>query len=202
MTATVHLVRHGEVENPGGIIYGRLPGFHLSERGRAQARAAAERLATATVGAVWSSPLERALETASEIAGRHGLEITMDERLLESVNTFEGFKTSVRGFATRLTRSPRHWWSLRNPLKPSWGETFAQIRERMQAAVSDAVSAADGNDAVIVSHQTPIIVARLALAGRRIPPWLGLTPCERGSVTTLVLDGGRAVSAAYFVPNY
>lgn len=201
MTTTVHLVRHGQVENPAGVIYGRLPGFHLSERGRGQARAAADRLANAPVGALWSSPLERAQETAAEIATRHGLEIVTDDRLLESVNSFEGFKASIRGFAEGLARSPGHWWNLRNPLKPSWGETFAQIRERMLSAVRDAVRQADGKDVVIVSHQSPILVARLALTRRRVPPWLGFTPCETGSVTTLVLDGDRAVSASYFVPD-
>src|ERR671914_1667381 len=184
---TVHLIRHGEVENPRGIVYGRLPGYNLSERGKLQAAGAAERLRRAPVGVVWSSPLERALETAHIIAEPHGIEVVTDERLTESDTTFEGLTRSLLG----LLRSPRHWWSVRNPVRPSWGETFADIRVRMMSAVDEALAGADGQDVVIVSHQTPVLVARLALARRRGPPWLRGTQCETGSITTLVLDEWR-----------
>ena len=193
---TVHLVRHGEVENPTGVIYGRLPGFHLSERGRRQAAAAADRLADGDVGVVVASPLERAQETAAEIASRHGIEVATDERLIESGTTLEGVGRSVMA----LARSPKHWWSLRNPLTPSWGESFASIRARMLEAVWDAVALAEGREIVLVSHQTPVLVARTSLARRRVPPWVGLTPCGTGSVTTLVLEGDAVVTASYFAP--
>jgi broad specificity phosphatase PhoE len=193
---TVHLVRHGEVENPTGVIYGRLPGFHLSERGRRQAAAAADRLADADIGVVVASPLERAQETAAEIASRHELEVATDDRLIESGTTLEGVGRSLASFA----RSPKHWWSLRNPLTPSWGESFASIRERMLAGVWDAVALAGGRDVVLVSHQTPVLVARMALGRRRVPPWVGLTPCATGSVTTMTLEGETVVTASYFAP--
>jgi broad specificity phosphatase PhoE len=194
LTATVHLVRHGEVENPTGIIYGRLPGYNLSEKGQRQAAQVAGRLRDADVGCVWSSPLERAQETAAAIAKPHGIDVTVDDRLIESETTLEGLTRNVLHFF----RSPRRWWSLRNPLRPSWGESFADIRVRMLEAVSDAVEKASGGEAVVVSHQTPVLVARLTLTRRRTPPWLGLTPCETGSITTLILDGDRAVSGSYF----
>jgi broad specificity phosphatase PhoE len=194
---TVHLVRHGEVENPKGIVYGRLPGYNLSERGKRQAASAAERLRDASVGAIWASPLERAQETAHIIAAPHGLEVVTDDRLIESDTTFEGLTRSLLG----LLRSPRHWWSVRNPVRPSWGETFSEIRARMLSAIEEAVGQAGAADVVIVSHQTPVLVARLALGHRRGPPWLRFTPCETGSVTTLVLDGDRVVSASYFRPS-
>jgi broad specificity phosphatase PhoE len=197
VSATVHLVRHGEVENPGGIIYGRLPGYHLSERGRRQAELSAARLSNAAVSAVWASPLERAQETAALIAEPHGLEIVTDERLTESHTTFEGL-----GHKTwALLRDPRRAWSFRNPVRPSWGESFVDIKERMLAAITDAIQAADGGEAVVVTHQTPVRVSRLSLARRRVPLWFNLTPCETGSVTTVVLDGDRYVSAAYFAPR-
>lgn len=197
MSVTVHLVRHGEVENPKGVIYGRLPGYHLSERGQMQARAAADRLARSDLGAVWASPLERAQETAQAIVARHpGLEIQTDERIIESDTTVEGVGRSVAAFL----RSPRHWWHFRNPWGPSWGESFSHIRERMVSAIEDAVSEAGGREVAIVSHQTPVLVARLALARRRVPPWLAFTPCGTGSVTTLVLEEGKVLSAAYFAP--
>ncbi|HEX2240465.1 MAG TPA: histidine phosphatase family protein [Actinomycetota bacterium] len=194
--ATVHLVRHGQVHNPEGVLYGRLPGFRLSDLGRAQAAAAAQRLAKAQVGLVTASPLERAQETAAIIAEPHGAEVGTDPRLIESGTTLEGVGRTALG----IFGSPRRWWSLRNPFKPSWGESFAEIRARMLAAIEDAVEAAGGGEVVIVSHQTPVLVARLALSGQRVPPWLAFTPCATGSVTTLVVEGGRAVSASYFAP--
>ncbi|HYP24466.1 MAG TPA: histidine phosphatase family protein [Actinomycetota bacterium] len=194
MPVTVHLIRHGQVENPKGVIYGRLPGYHLSERGVRQARGAAQHLKDADLATIWASPLERAQETAAEIAAPHGLEIVTDDRLIESGNTFEGVGRTV----WHLFSNPAHWWRFRNPLKPSWGESFAEIRVRMMSAITEAAAGAEGREIAIVSHQTPVIVARLALAKRRVPPWLGGAPCETGSVSTLVLDDGVVLSASYF----
>lgn len=197
MSVTIHLVRHGEVENPKGIIYGRLPGYQLSERGERQAQAAADRLADADLGVLWVSPLERAQETAQAIAARHpGIEIVTDERIIESDTTIEGLGRSLMDFV----RSPRHWWHFRNPWGPSWGESFVEIRARMMAAIGDAVRHAEGREIAVVSHQTPVLVARLALARRRVPPWLAFTPCGTGSVTTLVVENGRVLKASYFAP--
>ena len=198
MNATIHLVRHGEVENPKGIIYGRLPGFHLSERGRRQAEAAAEHLADRPISAVWASPLERAQETAAAIATPHGLEIVSDERLLE---TDSSHLQGVGRRAIDILLSPRTWWHLRNPFRPTWGESFALVRARMLDAIQEAVDSHPGNEVVIVSHQTPTIVARLSLSRSRVPPWIWFTPCHTGSVTTLELEEGEVVSASYFSPG-
>ena len=194
MPVTVHLVRHGEVENPKGVIYGRLPGYHLSERGKRQAAAAARHLADADIAAIWASPLERAQETAAAIAEEHALEIVTDDRLIESGNTFEGVGKTV----WHLFSNPAHWWRFRNPLKPSWGESFGEIRARMIEAITEAAAGAEGRELAIVSHQTPVLVARLALARRRVPPWLAGAPCETGSVTSMKLDDGAVLSATYF----
>lgn len=196
MNATIHLVRHGQVANPKNVIYGRLPGYNLSEKGRKQAEAAGERLAERDIGVIWSSPLERAQETTAAIAARHAVEIVTDDRLVESATTLEGIGRDVLTFV----RSPKHWWSLRNPMRPSWGESFGEIRARMMEAIGEAVESAGGRDVVIVAHQTPVLVARLALAGRRVPPWLGGVPCTTGSITTMVIEDDRVVSAAYFEP--
>ncbi len=197
MPTTIHLVRHGEVENPKGVIYGRLPGFHLSERGKRQAEAAATKLADRDVGAIWTSPMERAQETAAAIAAHHpGVEVVTDIRLTESATTIEGVGRNIGD----LLRAPRHWWSFRNPLGPSWGERFSEIKARMLEAIQEAVDGAGGRELVVVSHQTPILVARLGLARRRVPPWLAFTPCGTGSVTTLVIEDGRVLSASYFAP--
>jgi broad specificity phosphatase PhoE len=197
LTGTIHLVRHGQVENPKGVIYGRLPGYNLSERGRRQAEEAGVHLASADVGALWASPLERAQETATAISEHHAVEVVTDERLIESDTTLEGVGRTIRS----LIMSPRHWWQFRNPWKPSWGETFSEIRARMVDVVTDAVIAAAGRELVIVSHQTPVLVARLALARRKTPPWITGLPCQTGSVTTMVLEAGQVVRGSYFVPS-
>jgi broad specificity phosphatase PhoE len=153
-------------------------------------------LAEADVALVWASPLERAQETARLIAIRHAIDVVTDERLTESRTTLEGTAQNLTSFL----RSPRRWISFRNPWSPSWGESFAEIRSRMVHSIHDAVAAGGGRDVVLVSHQTPVLVARLALAGRRVPPWLAFTPCETGSITSLELLGSRVLSAAYFAP--
>ena len=196
MNVTIHLVRHGQVANPTNVIYGRLPGFHLSEKGRKQAEAAGQRLADRDIGVIWASPLERAQETAAAIAAHHDVEIVTDERLIESGTTLEGVGRNV----LMLFKAPKHWWSLRNPIRPSWGESFAEIRARVMDAVNEAVGSSGGREVVIVAHQTPVLVARLALAKRRVPPWLSGVPCTTGSVTTMVMEGDRVVSASYFEP--
>src|SRR5580704_12297380 len=89
-TTVVHLLRHGEVENPKGVIYGRIPGFGLSEDGRMMAKAAAGYLAERDVVAIFTSPLERAKETAEPLAERFRLEPVVDDRLIEPWNHFEG----------------------------------------------------------------------------------------------------------------
>lgn len=195
---TIHLVRHGKVENPKGVIYGRLPGYHLSELGKQQARAASDHLNDAPIGTIWSSPMERARETADIINEPHRLEIVPDERLTESHNSFEGVRRTWHGI---LLGNPLKWWHLRNPMRPSWGETFAQVKDRMLEAIWEAADVSDRGDVVIVSHQTPVLVARLALSKRRVPPWLAFTPCHTGSVTTLEMDEDRKlVRAHYFRP--
>src|SRR5213076_2456489 len=93
----VHLLRHGEVHNPTGILYGRLPGFHLSENGRNQAEIVAKALADADLTVVLASPLERAQETAAPIAALHGLDVQTDDGLIEADNRFEGKTVSVGG---------------------------------------------------------------------------------------------------------
>ena len=196
MEGTVHLVRHGQVENPKGVIYGRLPGYHLSERGLRQAGAAAERLKERDIAAIVSSPLERARETADVIAQPHGLEVATEERFIESDTTLEGVSRRARDFI----RNPKEWWHFRNPLKPSWGEAFSDIRSRMLEGIGDLLAVNPGREVVVVTHQTPIQVARLALTRRKAPPWIGLAPCGTGSVTTLVLERDQVVSVEYYAP--
>ena len=156
----VHLVRHGEVANPRGVIYGRLPGYHLSADGQLMAKAAADYLADRDVVLLRCSPLDRAVETAAPIGQQFGLEPEIDERLIEPWNYFEGM---TFGVGDGSLRKPRHWKALCNPFRPSWGEPYREVAARMLAAATDAARAARGHEAVCVSHQLPIWVTRLAV---------------------------------------
>ncbi|NEK58211.1 histidine phosphatase family protein [Geodermatophilus sabuli] len=193
----VHLLRHGEVHNPDKILYGRLPGYRLSETGEAMARAAAEWMAGRGITHLVSSPLERARQTAAPIAETLGLETHVDDRLIEAANAFEGLRVGV-GDGT--LRAPRHWWKLRNPLRPSWGEPYVEIAARMVAAVEAARDAARGGAAVCVSHQLPIWTTRLHVEGRRYVHDPRRRQCGLASVTSLTFDGDRFVSLAYAEP--
>ncbi|KKC00271.1 histidine phosphatase family protein [Mycolicibacter arupensis] len=193
----VHLIRHGEVHNPDGILYGRLPGFRLSETGQGQAIAAAELLAGRDIVAVIASPLQRAQETATPIAARHDLPIDTDADLIESANFFEGKRVSPGDGAWR---NPRFWWHLRNPFTPSWGEPYDQIAARMANSVNRARSRAAGHEVVCVSHQLPVWTARQHLTGNRLWHDPRRRECGVGSVTTLIYDGDRLVEVDYQVP--
>jgi broad specificity phosphatase PhoE len=194
---TVHVMRHGEVYNPEGILYGRLPGFGLSERGQAQANAVADALADHDIVLVVASPLQRAQETAAPIAARHGLTVETDPNLIESANFFEGRGISPGDGALR---DPRVWWQLRNPFRPSWGEPYTEIAERMTTAVDKARVRAAGHEAVCVSHQLPVWTLRMALTGKRLWHDPRRRDCAVGSLTSFVYDGDTLVDVNYTEP--
>lgn len=199
---TVHLVRHGEVNNPTKVLYGRLPGFRLSDRGLEQARVVARFLTGRDVVAVISSPLERAQQTAAPLAAAYGFEVGIDARIIESSNQFEG---GVVEPGPGILRHPQHWPNLRNPLRPSWGEPYVNIAARVLAAVSDARDAARGHEVVLVSHQLPVFVTRRAAEGRPLWHRPDHRQCALGSVTSLVYDstpaGDRLAYVRYCEPN-
>ncbi|MGZ4506172.1 MAG: histidine phosphatase family protein [Blastococcus sp.] len=196
-TTVVHLLRHGEVFNPDKILYGRLPGFRLSSDGEAMAAKAAAWFAGRGITHLVSSPLERAQQTARPIAATLDLPVTLDERLIEAANEFEGLRVGVGDGALR---DPRHWWKLRNPFRPSWGEPYVEIAARMLAAVEAARDAARGSAAVLVSHQLPIWTLRLHLEGRRYVHDPRHRQCGLASVTSLTYDGDRFTGLSYAEP--
>lgn len=194
---TVHLMRHGEVYNPTGILYGRLPDFHLSELGRKMAERAAEFFADRDVVAVIASPLDRAQETAAPIAARHGLEIGVDGRLIEATNQFQGKRFSV---GDGVLKRPSVWTKLYNPLKPSWGEPYTEQVARMRAALEAARDKAAGHEAVCISHQLPIWVTRLAAEHRRLWHDPRKRQCTLASVTSFHYVGSRLTGIEYHEP--
>lgn len=194
---TVHLVRHGEVYNPDGIIYGRLPGYRLSDAGAEMARTTARWLAGRDIVLVRSSPLERAQQTAAAIAAPHGLPVETEDRVIESGSAFQGHR--IRG-ARDVLRSGL-WRDLWNPLRPSWGEPYRAIATRMLAAADAACRAAAGHEAVLVSHQQPIWIARRAAEGKPLPHRPDRRECALASVTSLRYDArGRLLTVGYAEP--
>lgn len=193
----VHMMRHGEVHNPDGILYGRLSGFHLSELGASQAQKVADSLADHDITHVFASPLQRAQETATPIAASHGLEITTDEGLIEAENTFEGLRVSAGDGALRR---PRHWPKLRDPFTPSWGEPYIQLAHRMLAVANKAREEARGHEAVCVSHQLPVYTLRRFLEGQRLWHDPRKRQCSLASLTSLLYDGDALVDIVYSEP--
>ena len=194
---TIHLLRHGEVHNPTGVLYGRLPGYGLSELGRSMAVRVAEHVRGRDIVAVIASPLQRAQETAAPIAAALGLPIGSDARLLEAENQFEGL---TFGVGDGSLRNPRYWPLLRNPFRPSWGEPYRQQADRVLAAVDAARAQALGHEALLVSHQLPIWVTRLALSERRLWHDPRHRECSLASLTSLQFDGDRLVGIHYTEP--
>lgn len=195
---TVHLVRHGEVYNPTKVLYGRLPGFRLSAQGLEQAQVTARFLAGRDIVAVISSPLERAQQTAAAIAAAQQLEVDIDPRLIESSNYFEG---GVVEPGPGILRHPEHWFALRNPFRPSWGEPFKDVAARMTAAVNDARVQAPGREVVLVSHQLPVFVTRRQAEGRKLWHRPDRRQTALASVTSLVYDDDRLAYVRYVEPN-
>lgn len=193
----VHLVRHGEVHNPDRILYGRLPGFRLSERGERQAELTARWLADRDLRHLVSSPLERALQTARPLAELTGLPVEQDAGLLEASNAFEG--RPVAG-GSRAIAAPANWMLLRNPFTPSWGEPYTAVAARMMVAVRSARDAAAGHEAVCVSHQLPIVALRRSVLGQRLWHDPRRRHCALASVTSLTFEGHEVVAVGYAEP--
>lgn len=194
---TVHLLRHGEVTNPDRILYGRLPGFRLSPRGIEQAHSAAAFLAERDVGYVVASPLERAQETAEPLAAKFGLPIETDERLTEAENHLSGKR--VAG-GTGLLTDASNWKYFRNPFRPSWGEPYLEIATRVLAAIHAARDAAGAQEAVCVTHQLPIVVARRYAEGKRLFHDPRKRQCALGSVTSFTFVEDVVVRVGYAEP--
>lgn len=198
MTRTiVHLVRHGEVENPGRVLYGRMPGYHLSERGRRMADRLGEYFAGTDLAAVTASPMERARETAAPTAAATGVQVRTDERLIEAGNHFEG--TTI-GSNPRQLLNPRYWHLLVDPLRPSWGESYDSIAARMSAAIASARAFAEGHEIVLVSHELCVWTARRHAEGRHLWHDPRKRECALASVTSLTFRGEEMTSLSYAEP--
>ncbi|MDO8645470.1 MAG: histidine phosphatase family protein [Candidatus Planktophila sp.] len=191
MSSTVHVIRHGEVENPAKILYGRQPGWKLSQRGHEMAVVLGDWSKSIDLGALHVSPLQRAQETAAPIAQAHNVAATTDERLIEASNIFEG---KAFGVGDGVLRHPAAWRHLWNPWKPSWGEPYEEQITRMLAAIFSARDKAKGRDAICVSHQLPIWILRSAIENRRLLHDPRKRECSLASVTSIHFDNDGLIS--------
>ena len=192
MRTLIHFVRHAEVENPKNIWYGRLKGFVLSERGKRQAHALADHFAGSELAAVYSSPLERAIQTAEAIASEHGIEVALEPDIIESDTKLQGKYGDAR-----LFRNPLNLRFFINPTRPSWGESYRSIAERMKRAVDHLLDEHAGHEVVAVSHMTPISVARMQVESPGKSMWRRGIICARASVTTLEFNDRSYVRTDY-----
>jgi broad specificity phosphatase PhoE len=196
-TTIVHLLRHGEVHNPEKLLYGRLPGYRLSERGVRMAEAVAAALAGRDITYLVASPLQRAQETAQPIADKLGLPIDSDERLIESGNWFEGKRFGV---GNGSLRHPAVFARLWNPFRPSWGEPYVEIARRMTAALHAARAHGEGHEAVCVSHQLPIWTLRRYAEHKRMWHDPRRRQCALASLTSFHFEGDRLTGISYSEP--
>ena len=194
----VHLLRHGEVYNPTGILYGRRDGYHLSELGQQMAQRVGEVIGDRDIVHMRTSPLERAQETGAPLAQRLGLTPEIDPRVIESGNVFEGL--SFADGAWTIVKRPHLWRYLYNPRRPSWGEPYDEIAGRMVAAIHDARDAARGHEAVVVSHQLPIWTTRLFLEKRSYVHHPKTRQCTLCSLTSVVFEDDRVTQVRYSEP--
>lgn len=195
----LHFVRHGEVFNPKGLLYERLEGFPLSDRGHEMARAAAKELQQMGISpeALYVSPLERTRQSAAPVSEAFGLEPIIEDRIIEPWNKLAGYPIGARGILAK----PALAVHLYNPSKPSWGEPYAEIADRMRAAALAGWEAASGGDVVFVSHQLPIWMTYRSALGLRLPHDPRSRRCSLSSITSFEVENGKLVPVDYREPG-
>ncbi|MEI8083430.1 MAG: histidine phosphatase family protein [Actinomycetes bacterium] len=193
----VHLLRHGEVHNPEEVLYGRLPGYVLSDLGERMAIRVAEAVEDRDIVAVWASPLVRAQQSAQPTAVAKDLSIVTDERLIEAANVFEGKSVTMDNGAFK---QPKNWKYLVNPMRPSWGEPYKAVEARMREVINDARDASRGHEILLVSHQLPVWTSRLSYEGRHLWHDPRKRQCNLASLTSLAFDGDRLRAIVYTEP--
>ncbi len=195
----IHVMRHGEVDNPDGVLYERLPGFGLSARGRAMAARVAEYLAADDhdITRVIASPLLRAQQSAVPTARAFGVPVESDPRLIEAASAFRGLPVNAHR-ATLLL--PRYWHLYARPFEPSWGEPYRRVASRMSAALSGALREARGHEALMVSHQMPITTLTRFVRRQPLPHSPLSRVCSLASLTSFTFDGATLVGVSYSEP--
>ena len=161
MTTTIYLIRHGEVKNPDGILYARLPNFGLTALGKKEAQMDAEFLKDKQISAIYSSPLERTKQTAEIIQKELGLtEIYFSDQILETRTSYEGKKfSSLDKLQSEIYLKP---------LAPT-DETMEDLAQRMMIFLNAVINKNEGKNVVIVSHGDPIMALKARIKNKTKP---------------------------------
>ncbi len=195
----LHFVRHGEVFNPESVLYERIEGFHLSDLGHQMAQAAASQLAAENrqIAKLYASPLQRTQESGAPIAKEFRLEIQHEPRVIEPWNKFAGYKMGGRA----ILKKPSLALHLYNPQRPSWGEPYQEIAQRMTDAALSAWNSVDSGDVVLVSHQLPIWMLYRSSQGLALPHDPRARRRSLSSITSFEVMDGKLVEVAYREPG-
>jgi probable phosphomutase (TIGR03848 family) len=177
------LVRHGLTPTTGKVLPGRAAGLHLADTGQAQAQAAAERIAAlGRVDAIYTSPLERARETATPIAKARGLKVRVDKGLLEC-----DFGEWTGGELKKLMKLPEWKTVQRAPstFRFPGGESFIEMQSRMVTTLERLRKAHEGGVVVCVSHADTVKAAVSHAMGTHIDLFqrIVISPCSISAIT-------------------
>jgi len=197
----VYLVRHADVENPRRVLYGHLPGFPLSERGRAQAVEVGKRLRDRGITRILHSPLERAVETAAIIAEQlpGPVPVIPEPALLEA--EFGRYLQGVPYWQIPVRRPLWLVHKARRGLLPG-DETIDQMGGRVVGVVRRVAEERPDEVGLLVSHADPLQAAWLLMDGRpRTERELYRKPVDRAGVLEVDVEGGRILAVNYVAPS-
>jgi broad specificity phosphatase PhoE len=201
----IHLLRHGLVYNPKKIIYGRLPGYHLAKIGFQMAENIANLSAKKNndlhnVTKIYSSPLLRAIQTATPISKQLNIRIYKDNRLTESDSYFAGKKVTFHTLSQAAVKN-----YLKDPALPSWGEPHRWVQNRIVDIVNETVKKRAGKSTLLVSHQLPIWLGRLYYEHRKVGFFNStIRQCTVGSLTSLYFNDDGSFNHVNYIeqPKY
>lgn len=188
MKTVIYLIRHGDVENPEKVEYGRLSGFPLSDEGRKQAQAVAQEIMEddLRICRIICSPLMRTVETAEIISAALGVPFATDERLTEwDEGPWEGRKT--KDFAALSGYYGK-------PMKLDGLEPHEKAALRVISVIEELVKTCPGQKTAIVSHRESMASAVLKLTGADYATIHDLD-MRQASVWELVFEGDKFISA-------
>ena len=196
---TCYLVRHCDVENPNRVIYGHLPNFGLSAKGRTQGRALGQFFRALPVRAIYTSPLQRALETATLVEASVQPPVPLHERpgLIEA--EFGRYLQGTR-YQDIVWRRPRWIIHLFWPGLAPGDESMAAMYRRVRRVIQEGLDAHPGQAFICISHGDPI-QAFWATVDHR-PPWaLHRLQCAKGGLLELQYRGGELLRKQYLAPE-
>jgi len=184
---TVFLIRHGLTEHTGTRLYGRTPGLHLSDRGRAQADRLAERFDGVRLAAIYSSPLERCRETAAPLAAARGLDVVPRDDLVEMDAGSWTNRTLTAVSRTKLWQGIQH-----TPSHAAFprGESFASANARVVRALVEIAESHPRGRVAVVSHSDTIRMLLAHVAGAHLDEFQRII-VDTASVSVVGVGTGR-----------